>query len=124
LAILLTAARWNAAFVWQHHAPLAMEAGLSKQEVEHIRLLERPHYNNAEDLAVHDFVIELLRDGTVGEATWSCCARVLPRERMADLLGLVGYYSSVAMTTNAANLPAKYVMFGVWPEGVSVVLAD
>src|ERR1700754_1851996 len=46
LAILVTAARWQAQAEWYIHYPIAMQAGVREADAEAIRLGEKPSFAN------------------------------------------------------------------------------
>lgn len=53
---------------------------------------------------MHEFVRCLLKRGEIDSVTWDRSAAVLSSEAMVDLIGLIGYYVMVAMTTKATRL--------------------
>lgn len=105
LAILVTARHCNCAVEWVIHEDMAIKAGLDRAVVEDIRASRRPVTADADALAIHDFADELNRCKTVGEAAYR---RVLDRWAVVgvvELTALIGYYTMVAMTLNAHEIP-------------------
>ena len=67
--ILLTGRHWDCQFEWFSHEAEARKAGLSDQSIETLR-----HGGNtfqaADEQAIHDYAIELLRDHHASDATY------------------------------------------------------
>jgi 4-carboxymuconolactone decarboxylase len=105
LAILVTAHAWDAKLEWHAHEPIARQAGLAEATIAAIRAGRRPSLADPDEQAVYDFAAEMHATHTVSEATY---ARV--RERfgtlgVVQLTALLGYYTMVAMTLNAHDIP-------------------
>jgi len=105
LAILVTARAWDAKLEWHAHEPIARKAGLAEETIAAIREGRRPSLSDADEQAVYDFAAEMQATRTVSEAVY---ARV--RERfgtlgVVQLTALLGYYTMVAMTLNAHDIP-------------------
>lgn len=101
LAILVTAAFWRAPFEWHAHAPLALRAGLDPQAVEAIRTGTTPHLPREDQAAAYALVRELTETHLVSDATYHRAVAVLGLPAVVELVGLLGYYTLVAMTINA-----------------------
>ena len=105
LAILVTARAWESQLEWHAHEPIARKAGLAEETIAAIRERRRPSLADADEQAVYDFAAEMHETHTVSEPTY---ARV--RERfgtlgVVQLTALLGYYTMVAMTLNAHDIP-------------------
>jgi 4-carboxymuconolactone decarboxylase len=114
LAILLTARAWDSQFEWYAHEPHALRAGLAREVVDAIRTGKTPSFSNDEDQAVHDYVTELQRTRHVSEATYQRALSLFDVIGVVELTSLTGYYSMVAMTLNAHEIPL--------PEGAELPL--
>ncbi len=115
LAIIVTGRRWSAQVEWFVHARAAADAGLEPGIIAAIRDGGPPRFTEPDDALVYDYVRLLLRDGTVPAALH---ARVTGRfgvRGVVELTALVGYYSMVAMTLNAHEIPL--------PDGAAAPLA-
>ena len=105
LAILVTARHCNCELEWHIHEGMALKAGLARAVIEDIRIFKRPISADADALAVFNFADELNRQKTVSEEIYR---RVLDRWKeigVVELTALVGYYTMVAMTLNAHEIP-------------------
>ena len=105
LAILVTARIWSSGFEWAHHAPLAIEAGLSEEAVEAIAQARRPVLEDAPGRAVFDFAAQLHRDRRVDDAAFGAARTALGEAGCVDLVGICGYYTLISMTINAFDGP-------------------
>jgi 4-carboxymuconolactone decarboxylase len=105
LAILVTARHCDCAVEWVIHEQMAVQAGLSRGVIEKVRIAQRPTSGDPDALAIYDFAEELNRTNTVGEENYR---RVLDRWQVVgvvELTAIVGYYTMVAMTLNAHQIP-------------------
>ena len=105
LAILLTARYWHQAVEWAIHAPLAVREGISVAAVHAIGSGQQPVFAMADEQAVYDFSVQSLVDKQVSDATWSAVTAQLGEHGAVDLLGIVGYYSMLALVMNGARTP-------------------
>ncbi|WP_144109137.1 carboxymuconolactone decarboxylase family protein [Paraburkholderia sp. BCC1886] len=106
LAILVTAARWRAQAEWAIHHPIALEAGVPAADAEEIRQGGRPEFANADDALIHDFAIELHETKRVSDATYAAAVERFGLQTVINLVGLLGYYTLVAMTLNVFDMRA------------------
>ena len=106
MTILLTAAAWRQDFEWSVHAPLARRAGLSEESIAAIAAGRRPPRLSDDEAIVHDLFEELQRTKTVGDGTYARAVRAFGERAVIDLIGAIGYYSTLAMIMNAACTPA------------------
>ncbi len=111
LAILVTARHWDCQVEWHLHEREAIKAALDMSIIDAIRQGQRPAEMDEEAAAIHDFTIELLRDRFVSEPTYQVVLARWDVVGVIELTAIIGYYSMVAMTLNAHELPL--------PEGVS-----
>lgn len=116
LAILVTARRWSCQVEWYIHSRIAAEQGLPAAIIEDIRLGRRPITAIHEALIVYDYVRELAAQGKVPEPAYHAAQKLLGDVGIVELTALVGYYTMVAMTLNAHDIPL--------PDGAEPPLAD
>jgi 4-carboxymuconolactone decarboxylase len=105
LAILITARRWTQQFEWHSHYPLALKAGLSEEVARAIAEGHRPPRMADDEEIVYDFLDELFRTQAVGDATYSRAIASFGEHGVVDLVGVAGYYSTLAMIMNVARTP-------------------
>jgi 4-carboxymuconolactone decarboxylase len=107
LAILVTAARWQAQAEWYIHYPIALEAGIEPVDAEAIRLGKEPLFGNPDDALIYAFANELYDAKRVSDATYAATVARFGREVTINLVGLLGYYALVAMTLNVFGMRAQ-----------------
>jgi 4-carboxymuconolactone decarboxylase len=105
LAILVTARRWNCQLEWYIHARVAADQGLPAAIIEDTRIGRRPAVASHDMLTVHDYAVELTQRGKVSEPTYQAVLKLLGDVGIVELTALIGYYTMVAMTLNAHEIP-------------------
>lgn len=101
LAILVVAQFWRADYEWFAHAPLAEKQGLPRETLEAFGAGGSPEWPTVEDTLLVEFCSQLLRTRRVDELTYARMLDLLGTEGITDLVGLVGYYTLLALTLNA-----------------------
>jgi 4-carboxymuconolactone decarboxylase len=107
LAILATAARWQAQAEWYIHYPIALKAGVSPIDAEAIRLGQQPAFADADDALIYAFTTELYDAKRVSDSTYAATVERFGPEVTINLVGLLGYYALVAMTLNVFGMRAQ-----------------
>lgn len=105
LAILVTARHWDCQFEWLQHEAIARKAGLSGQTCEAIAHRQHPPVADALEQAVYDFASRLLAMHFVDDATYARARELLGSKAVVELVAVIGYYSFIAMTLNAHEVP-------------------
>lgn len=110
LAILATGRACNSPFEWYAHRLEAEKAGIEPPLIEALLAQVWPEGLSADDAAVLRFTLELNRFNSVSAATYAEVLARFGERTVVELTALVGYYTMVAMTLNAHEIPL--------PEGV------
>ena len=105
LAILVTARHWTSQLEWQQHAPAALKGGLDKEIVEAIRTGQRPVFSKEDEESVYDFAFQLHEKKNVNEKTYQTTLGFIGVQGIVELTALIGYYTMVAMTLIAHEVP-------------------
>ncbi len=105
LAILVVARHWSCAYEWAIHAGEAAAAGVPADVIAAIARGATPALPEP-DAAVYAFARELVASGRITEATHTRVHDALGEAGVVDLVGVVGYYTLVAFTLNAREVPA------------------
>lgn len=103
--ILLTARRWTQQYEWNAHAPLALQAGVSRDIVNAIAEGRRPDGMNEEQASLYALCDELHRSQSVSDATYANAVAKFGEAGVIDALGITGYYTMLAMVLNTARTP-------------------
>lgn len=101
--MLITARHWTQQFEWRVHAKLAEKAGLKAEIIAALADGRRPEAMATDEATVYDFCEELLRTRGVCDATYNRAADLLGETGVIDMIGVLGYFSTVSMIMNVAR---------------------
>jgi 4-carboxymuconolactone decarboxylase len=105
-AMLVVSRQWTQQFEWAVHAPLALKQGLNEETLKDLLQGRRPSSMAADEALVFDLCNELTRSHGLSDGTYAEAVRVLGEQGLIDLLGTVGYFTTVSMIMNVAHTPA------------------
>ena len=103
LVILVTAREWSQDYEWYVHQPIALKAGISKDIADAIADGRRPAAMSADEEIVYNFTFELQRNKRVSDATFNRAEQRFGKKGVVDMVGICGYYTSLAMQLNTAR---------------------
>ena len=104
IIILIVARKWNIYLEWQVHEPLAIEAGMSSDVIEALRVEVNPLFINKDEEIIYQFCCELLENKCVSDKLYDVALREFGSPMLVDIVAIVGYYCNVAMTLNAFEI--------------------
>lgn len=107
VAILATAAFWNAPYVIANHRRHALTAGVPEAVVGAILEKRRPEATGGRLGAVCEAVCDMLAGGMVDDARFARYEAELGRAVIAELLITVGYFTSVSLAMSLHALQPK-----------------
>ena len=109
LAMIVTAREMDCQFIWNAHAALGRQAGLSDELVNSLRDKKDLPSLSAEESAVVNYGREFFRTHKVSQATFDAAQSQFGVRGLVELTNLMGYYSSLAFNINAfdVGLPAE-----------------
>lgn len=105
--ILITAHDWSQDYEWSIHAPIAAKAGIAPSMIAAIHDGHRPEAMTSDEAILYDFATELLHDKRVSDASFANAEKRWGKPGVADIVGLIGYYTFDAMFLNVAKYKAK-----------------
>ncbi len=105
LAILVTGRACRSPFEWYAHRLEAERVGVEPSVIDAILADTPPAGLSADDAVIVQVAIELNRCNSVTDATYAEALVRLGERRLVELTALVGYYTMVAMTLNAHEIP-------------------
>jgi 4-carboxymuconolactone decarboxylase len=105
LAILLTARAWTQQLEWGYHAASAAEQGIPQHVISAIAQGKRPARMARKDAVVYEFFTALERRKTVSDAIYGRAVAAFGEAGIIDLIGVIGYYATLAMILNVARTP-------------------
>ena len=101
LAILVTARIWDAGFEWDSHEPPARAAGLADNIINALAKDKEPEFDHADESVVYRVSRRLNIDRKISDELYQEAERLLGKERLVDLIGVLGYYALISMTIKA-----------------------
>jgi 4-carboxymuconolactone decarboxylase len=104
--ILMAARSWSQQYEWAAHYPIAIKAGVSVDTARAIAERRRPAGLTGDDATLYDFCDELLRTQQVSDATYGRMVSAFGEPGVVDTVGILGYYTMLAMMLNTARVPA------------------
>jgi 4-carboxymuconolactone decarboxylase len=116
LAILVTARHWTAHYEWYAHKREGLKAGIDPAVIADIAARRRPTLEDPKAAAVYDYAHTLHETHKVPAPIHDAALTALGEQGVVELVGLLGYYTLVAMTLNAFEIGL--------PEGEPVELAE
>ena len=100
MAALLTARFWNATYVIKNHSGHAAKAGLDQETIDALILNSVPNFASPRLEAVFLFTSSSLRGETPSEEDFDKYLSQLTRAGIAELLAVIGYFTSVSLAMN------------------------
>lgn len=107
VAILSTAVFWNAPYVIANHRRHALKAGVPEAVVAAILEKRRPAPVDGRLGVVCEAVCDILAGGMVDDARFARYEKELGRAVIAELLVVVGYFTSVSLAMSLHALQPK-----------------
>jgi len=105
LAILVTGRACRSPFEWYAHRLEAERVGIEPAVIDAILSDTPPAGLSADDAVIVQAAVELNRCNSITDATYAEALARLGERRLVELTALVGYYTMVAMTLNAHEIP-------------------
>jgi 4-carboxymuconolactone decarboxylase len=106
-AVLAIARHWRCTSAFASHHALAIKAGLDETLVAALAAGEAAPtgLDERNDLALR-VVRELLREGGVEDALYDAALAVLGERALVEIVGLVGFFTTICLTINLAGVHA------------------
>ena len=107
LVILMAARAMDCEYVFNAHASIAIEAGLARPVADALAAGKRPAFDQPDEEAIHDFCKELTDRHKVSDKTYARAKELFGVPGVVELTALLGYYTMVAMTILAHEMPLQ-----------------
>lgn len=101
VALLRVVRRSSCGYLWSHHVPIALRAGLTESEIENIRSGGCADHT---DQAVIRAVDDLTGDNTISRATWDLLGELFTEQQCMDLTFTIGGYLLLALAVNTFGI--------------------
>jgi 4-carboxymuconolactone decarboxylase len=105
IAILVIAQHWQGDYVRQAHIREGKAAGLTQQTIDMILAGGKPELADAHERAVHRFAAALVAGTKLSDADFAEIEAAMGRDGIAEVLVLLGYYTSVALAMKVHEVP-------------------
>lgn len=105
LTILVCGRYWNSAVEWYVHAEVGRRVGISEAVIHAIRSAQPPAFQREDEAAVYEYARQMVEFGRVDDTIYQTIRAQMGAVGVVELTALIGYYTMVAMTLNAHDVP-------------------
>jgi 4-carboxymuconolactone decarboxylase len=105
IGILVIAQHWDGEYVKQAHIKAGKAAGLTQQQIDAILASRDPGLTDPHEKAVHRFAVALASKTKLSDADFAEIEKAIGRDGIAEVLVLLGYYTSVALGMKVHEVP-------------------
>ena len=105
LVICIAANHWKGDYVWTVHMRMCVKLGYPQAVFDAIRAGQDPQLDNERERAVFDLAKIAMEPGGGSDEVFARAEKLLGRNGIAEVVALLGYYSSVAMGMKLHRLP-------------------
>lgn len=119
LAVMRIARFCGSRYEWMQHVPIALEAGLSREELRNIENWKDTELFNDDDRIILAFAEEVARDHRPSDATFADAAKLLDNTSLVELTTAIGYWSMIANLLNTFDVEIEEELVSeygdLWP---------
>jgi 4-carboxymuconolactone decarboxylase len=108
MAAVMAARHWTQQYEWEAHCRWGRKFGVKQSIIDAIAEGRRPEKMARDETVVYDFFTELFANKSVSDPTYARAVAEFGERGVIDLLGVVGYYTFLAMVMNVARTPAQH----------------
>src|SRR5262244_1974149 len=105
IGILVIARHWDADYVRQAHIREGKRVGLSQATIDALVAGTDPKLTDSHELGVYEFANALANGAKLPDARFAEIEKVIGRNGIAEVLVLLGYYTSVALAMKIHEVP-------------------
>jgi 4-carboxymuconolactone decarboxylase len=105
MVIIMIARHWQGEYVQAAHVKLGKEVGLPQAVIDALLAGTEPPLTDPHEKAVHRFAAAMIASRKVPDAEFAEIEKTLGRPGIAEVLVLIGYYTSVAMAMKVHEVP-------------------
>jgi 4-carboxymuconolactone decarboxylase len=107
LIICITANHWKGEYVWAAHVKICLELGIDPGVFDAIRAGQTPKLTSERERAIYDLATISMAPGGGSDEVFDRAEKLLGRNGIAEVLALLGYYSSVSMAMKLHRVPVR-----------------
>lgn len=108
MAAVMAARHWTQQYEWEAHCRWGRKFGVRQSIIDAVAEGRRPDQMARDEAVVYDFFTELFANNSVSDPTYARAVAEFGERGVIDLLGVVGYYTMLAMVMNVARTPAQH----------------
>ena len=105
MVIIMIATHWRGDYVQTAHVRMGKKVGLSQAVLDALIAGTEPPLTDAHEQAVYRFAAAMIESRKVPDAEFAAIEKTLGRPGIAEVLVLIGYYTSVAMAMKVHEVP-------------------
>ena len=105
IGILVIANHWDADYVRQAHIREGKAAGLTQETIDAVLAGGDPKFADAHERAVYEFARAMASRSKLSDTEFAHFEGILGRAGVAEVLTLLGYYTSVALAMKVHDVP-------------------
>src|SRR5262245_32478543 len=105
MVIIMIATHWRGDYVQTAHVRVGRQVGLSEDVIHALIAGAEPPLTDPHEQAVHRFAAAMIASRKVLDAEFAELEKTLGRPGIAEVLVLIGYYTSVAMAMKVHEVP-------------------
>jgi 4-carboxymuconolactone decarboxylase len=107
MGILLIANHWNGEYVKQAHIRMGRQVGLSQDIIDAILAGRDPKLTDPHERGVYAFAAALVGGKKLSDEEFAAIEKAIGRDGIAEVLVLIGYYTSVALGMKVHEVPPQ-----------------
>jgi 4-carboxymuconolactone decarboxylase len=105
MVIIMIATHWRGDYVQTAHVRMGKKVGLSQAVIDALIAGAEPPLTDPHEQAVYRFAAAMIASRKVPDAEFAELEKALGRPGIAEVLVLIGYYTSVAMAMKVHEVP-------------------
>jgi 4-carboxymuconolactone decarboxylase len=105
MVIIMIARHWQGEYVQAAHVKLGKQVGLAQDVIDALLAGKEPKLSNPHEAAVQKFAAAMIESRKLPDAEFVAVETALGRQGVAEVLVLLGYYTSVAMAMKVHEAP-------------------
>jgi 4-carboxymuconolactone decarboxylase len=105
LTICIIANHWKGEYVWAAHVKRCRELGFPQAVFDAIKAGQAPKLDDAREKAVYDLAQIAMQPGGGSDEVFERAEKLLGRAGIAEVIALLGYYTSVSMGMKMHRVP-------------------
>ncbi|MBV9875962.1 MAG: carboxymuconolactone decarboxylase [Verrucomicrobia bacterium] len=106
IATTLIVAKWRAAFPVAEHEWISEKAGIPSEKIERMIIGLPVAFDDAREQTIYEITCALIGERVVPKGLYERAIKLLGNDGLTDLTVLLGYYSMVAFTLMAYDVPS------------------